>query len=79
VGLEADKLIEFDDIYPALTGSRIAVDAAKIVALRAQGHSWGTIRRETGIGKGTTQRAFYILPHQPAFRQPELPSGDLAR
>jgi DNA invertase Pin-like site-specific DNA recombinase len=41
---------------------RVAVDSARIAALRAQGHSWGTIRRETGVGKGTAQRAFYSLP-----------------
>ena len=41
---------------------RVAVDASRIAALRAQGHSWGTIRRETGIAKGTAQRAFYSLP-----------------
>jgi len=40
---------------------RIAVDASRIAALRSQGHSWGTIRRETGIAKGTAQRAFYSL------------------
>jgi len=33
-----------------------------VAALRAQGHSWGTICRETGLGKGTAQRAFYGLP-----------------
>jgi DNA invertase Pin-like site-specific DNA recombinase len=41
---------------------RVAVDACRIAALRAQGHSWGAIRRETGIAKGTAQRAFYSLP-----------------
>jgi DNA invertase Pin-like site-specific DNA recombinase len=41
---------------------RAAVDASRIAALRAQGHSWGTIRQETGIAKGTAQRAFYRLP-----------------
>jgi len=40
---------------------RVAVDGARIAALRGQGHSWGAIRRETGIGKGTAQRAFYSL------------------
>ena len=40
---------------------RVAVDGARIAALRSQGHSWGTIRRETGIAKGTAQRAFYSL------------------
>lgn len=42
---------------------RVAVDASRIAALRAQGHSWGTIHLETGnIAKGTAQRAFYSLP-----------------
>ena len=41
---------------------RVAVDGARIAALRSQGHSWRTIRRETGIAKGTAQRAFYSLP-----------------
>jgi len=41
---------------------RVGVDASRIAALRSQGHSWGTIRRETGIAKGTAQRAFYSLP-----------------
>jgi uncharacterized protein YerC len=38
------------------------VDSQEIARLRAQGHSWGTIHRETGIGKATAQRAFYSLP-----------------
>jgi len=41
---------------------RVVVDSARIATLRAQGHSWNTIRRETGIAKGTAQRAFYRLP-----------------
>jgi len=41
---------------------RVAVDAPKIAALRAQRYSWSAICRETGIGKGTAQRAFYGLP-----------------
>jgi DNA invertase Pin-like site-specific DNA recombinase len=41
---------------------KVAVDASRIAALRAQGHSWCTIRRETGLAKGTAQRAFYNLP-----------------
>jgi DNA invertase Pin-like site-specific DNA recombinase len=35
---------------------QIAVDASRIAALGALGHSWCTICRETGIGKGTAQR-----------------------
>ena len=41
---------------------RVAVDASRIAVLRSEGHSWGTIHRETGIAKGTAQRAFYSLP-----------------
>ncbi len=45
---------------------RVAVDASKIAVLRSQGHSWCMIDRETGIAKGTAQRAFYSLPQVPA-------------
>jgi DNA invertase Pin-like site-specific DNA recombinase len=40
---------------------RVAVDSQKIAHLRAEGHSWSTIQQETGIAKGTAQRAFYSL------------------
>ena len=40
---------------------RVAVDGARITALRTQGHSWSTICRKTGLAKGTAQRAFYSL------------------
>jgi DNA invertase Pin-like site-specific DNA recombinase len=40
---------------------RVAVDSQEIARLRAQGHSWGTIQRETSIAKGTAQRAYYRL------------------
>lgn len=33
---------------------------------RAQGCSWGAICRETGLGKGTAQRAFSSLPKIPS-------------
>src|SRR5215470_7859626 len=36
---------------------RVIVDSARIALLRAQGHSWSKICNETGIGKGTAQRA----------------------
>lgn len=45
---------------------RITVDAARIGALRAQGRSWSAICRETGITKGTAQRAFLSLSKLPA-------------
>jgi DNA invertase Pin-like site-specific DNA recombinase len=41
---------------------RVEVDAAMIASLRAQGRSWAEIVNETGLGKGTVQRAFAALP-----------------
>jgi len=40
---------------------RVAVDGARIAALRTQGHSWSTVCREVGVSKGSAQRAFYSL------------------
>ena len=36
---------------------RVAVDVRRIESLRRQGRSWAEITRETGISKGTAQRA----------------------
>ena len=36
---------------------RIAVDAARIASLRAQGFSWADITSQTGVSKGTSQRS----------------------
>jgi DNA invertase Pin-like site-specific DNA recombinase len=41
---------------------RVAVDAARIGALRAHGRSWREIVAEMGISKGSAQRAFCGLP-----------------
>ena len=41
---------------------RVAVDAARIVSLRAQGRSWREITAETGFSKGSAQRAVSSLP-----------------
>ena len=41
---------------------RVAVDAAKIGILRARGLSWRQITAETGISKGSAQRAISRLP-----------------
>ncbi len=41
---------------------RKVVDAARIAILRAQGRSWREILTETGISKGTAQRALSGLP-----------------
>jgi DNA invertase Pin-like site-specific DNA recombinase len=40
---------------------RVDVDSQEIARLRTQGHSWSTIQQETGVAKGTAQRAFYGL------------------
>jgi len=41
---------------------RVIVDAARIAALRESGRSWREICAETGISKGTAQRALSGLP-----------------
>jgi len=41
---------------------RVVTDAARIATLRAQGLSWREITEETGVSKGTAQRAFCSLP-----------------
>ena len=41
---------------------RVVVDAFRIGVLRAQGRSWREITAETGVSKGTAQRAFRSLP-----------------
>jgi DNA invertase Pin-like site-specific DNA recombinase len=40
----------------------VVVDAPRITVLRAQGRSWREITAETGISKGTEQRALRSLP-----------------
>jgi DNA invertase Pin-like site-specific DNA recombinase len=45
---------------------RVAVDVLKIASLRRQGRSWAEITRDTGISKGTAQRAMDSLPKSPA-------------
>lgn len=51
----------------------VRVDAARIAALRAQGRSWREICGETGLSKGTAQRALQsfpsnLVPHQNTSR-----------
>ena len=41
---------------------RVAVDAARICALRAHGRSWREITTEMAISKGSAQRALWGLP-----------------
>jgi DNA invertase Pin-like site-specific DNA recombinase len=40
---------------------RVVVDAARIAALRSAGRSWSAVCRETGVAKGTAQRACKAL------------------
>src|SRR6267378_7113435 len=44
---------------------RVAVDAARIARLRKAGRSWAAICEETGVSKGTAQRAVLGLPKNP--------------
>src|SRR5437764_12352059 len=37
---------------------KVIVDSSRIAFLRVEGHSWAQIKHETGISKGTAQRAF---------------------
>ena len=41
---------------------RVAVDVRRIASLRREGRSWAEITGETGISKGTAQRAVAALP-----------------
>jgi DNA invertase Pin-like site-specific DNA recombinase len=41
---------------------RVKVDAQRVSALRKQGASWATICRQTGLSRGTAQRALLRLP-----------------
>ena len=45
---------------------RVVVNALRIASLRREGRSWAEITRETGISKGTAQRAVASLPTTPA-------------
>jgi DNA invertase Pin-like site-specific DNA recombinase len=61
---------------------KVDADAARIAALRKAGRSWSEITRETGLAKGTAQRAFYSLPKKTSERvgrsslQPPIPLLD---
>jgi DNA invertase Pin-like site-specific DNA recombinase len=48
---------------------RVPVDATRITRLRRQGLSWSEITRETGISKGTAQRAMAGLRKSPNSAQ----------
>jgi DNA invertase Pin-like site-specific DNA recombinase len=47
---------------------RVVVDGARVRALRAEGYSWREITAETGISKGSAQRAFCSLPKNACYR-----------
>jgi DNA invertase Pin-like site-specific DNA recombinase len=48
---------------------RVPVDATRLACLRREGLSWSEITRETGISKGTAQRAIAALPKNPNSAQ----------
>jgi len=54
---------------------RVPVDALRIGFLRHQGRSWAQIKADTGISKGTAQRAMAGLPKTPVATA--SPSADL--
>jgi DNA invertase Pin-like site-specific DNA recombinase len=45
---------------------RVPADASLIASLRKQGRSWSEITEETGLSRGTAQRACASLPKNPA-------------
>jgi DNA invertase Pin-like site-specific DNA recombinase len=49
---------------------RVIVDARRIATLRKSGASWAAICRETGLSKGTAQRALHGLPKNPTSSAP---------
>jgi DNA invertase Pin-like site-specific DNA recombinase len=44
---------------------KVSIDFARIVALRRAGRSWSEIMLETGLTKGTAQRAYYSQNARP--------------
>jgi len=46
---------------------RVSVDAVRIAKLRSAGRSWSEICDETGLSRGTAQRAFHSLPRIPSL------------
>jgi DNA invertase Pin-like site-specific DNA recombinase len=51
---------------------RVAVDAAQIARLRAQGHSWPHIARELGVSVGTVYQAARSLSKNPSAPTPTV-------
>jgi len=51
---------------------KVAVDALRIASLRRQGRSWAQIKDDTGISKGTAQRAMAGLPKTPVATGPQV-------
>ena len=49
---------------------RVAVDARRIATLRNRGASRATVCQETGLSKGTAQRALHGLPKNPVISRP---------
>ena len=43
----------------------VVVDTRRIATVRKSGASWATVCQETGLSKGTAQRALHGLPKNP--------------
>jgi putative DNA-invertase from lambdoid prophage Rac len=57
---------------------KVAADGHQVAALRRVGCSWREICRQTGLSKGTAQRAYYAqrgVPSLPKNRCGQIPSG----
>src|SRR5215471_20117976 len=52
---------------------RTVVNAARIAELRASGASWRDVCQQTGLSKGTAQRAFQNLPKNPVLPKNAIP------
>lgn len=49
---------------------RVNADAGRVAALRSKGMSWSEVCEQTGLSKGTAQRAFASLPKNPVEMVP---------
>jgi hypothetical protein len=60
-------------VRAGLRNAKVIVDARRIAVLRKSGASWATICNETGLSKGTAQRAIHSLPKNHPVTAPVSP------
>jgi DNA invertase Pin-like site-specific DNA recombinase len=56
---------------------RVAADGRQVTALRKAGYSWRDVCKQTGLSKGTAQRASCALKSAPSL--PKNRCGDVSR